>query len=153
MSSAFDDDEAARLRVALARIARQLNRQVPNDGLNRSQLSVLGTTVRLGPLGIGRLADIEGINPTMLSRIVGKLDTAGLIRRIPDPDDGRAATVEATTAGTELHSRLRAERTRLLVDRIARLPADRSAALLSALPAIEALAEELQPATSGQVPS
>ncbi len=97
MSSAFDDDEAARLRVALARIARQLNRQVPNDGLNRSQLSVLGTTVRLGPLGIGRLADIEGINPTMLSRIVGKLDTAGLIRRIPDPDDGRAATVEATS--------------------------------------------------------
>ena len=60
----------------------------------------------------------------MLSRIVGKLEHAGLLHRRPDPDDGRAARVEPSPqAGAELQPpRQRAERTRLLADRLATLP-------------------------------
>jgi len=93
-----DTDEVARLRIAVARTARWLERQSTAGELSRTQLSVLGTVARLGPLGLGRLAEIEGVNPTMLSRIVAKLDDAGLLHRTPDPAARRAAHVEVTAA-------------------------------------------------------
>jgi DNA-binding MarR family transcriptional regulator len=135
-----DTDDVARLRIALARTARWLERQSTAGELSRTQLSVLGTVARLGPLGLGRLAEIEGVNPTMLSRIVAKLDDAGLVHRTPDPADRRAAHVEVTDTGLELHLRMRAERTRLLVDRLADLTPEHRDRLLAALPAIEVLA-------------
>jgi DNA-binding MarR family transcriptional regulator len=92
---------------------------------------------------ITELAEIEGINPTMLSRIVGKLEDAGLLHRRPDPDDRRAALVEPTDAGRELQRRVREERTRLLVEHLADLPDGLAAGLLDALPALEALATAL----------
>jgi DNA-binding MarR family transcriptional regulator len=141
--SEIDGDEVARLRIALGRISRQLDRQSRGRELTRTQSSVLATVGRRGPLRLSELAEIEGVNPTMLSRIVAKLEHAGLLRRSPDPDDGRAAHVELTVAGAELNRRHRAERTQLLTDRLAALPGSRAAELLAALPALEALADEL----------
>jgi hypothetical protein len=45
---------------------------------------------------------------------LGKLDGAGLIRRMPNPDDQRAALVEATERGRETSERVRAARTTLV---------------------------------------
>jgi DNA-binding MarR family transcriptional regulator len=84
-----------------------------------------------------------GINPTMLSRIIGKLETAGLLARRPDPSDGRAVRVEVTDLGAELHDPLRRERAELFEDRLAGLPEGQAARLLAALAALEALAEQL----------
>ena len=145
MSATIDGEDVARLRTALARISRFLDRQSRGDGLTRSQASALATAVRLGPVRLTELAEVEGVNPTMLSRIVGKLEDDGLLGRRPDPDDRRAARVEVTAAGAALHRRLRAERTQLLTDRLAALPDTRAAELLAAIPALEALAEHLAP--------
>ena len=111
------------------------------DALTPTQASVLATVAREGPVRISELAEIEGVNPTMLSRIVGKLEDAGLLLRRPDPADGRAARVEVTPVGDDLHRRQRAERTALLTARLTRMPD--AAALLAALPALESLAHEL----------
>jgi DNA-binding MarR family transcriptional regulator len=139
----LDAEDVARLRVALARIARALDRQSRGHALTRTQASVLGTAARLGPIRISELAEIEGVNPTMLSRIVAKLEEAGLLHRHPDPDDRRAALVEPTAEGRALQHRLRDERTRLLAEHLAGLPAEHADGLLAALPAIEALADAL----------
>lgn len=133
----------ARLRVALARISRVLDRQSRGQELTRTEASVLATLARRGPLRLSELAECEGVNPTMLSRIVAKLEHADLLHRSPDPADGRAARVELTRPGRAVHERHRAERTRLLTDRLAALPAGRATQLLAALPALEALAAEL----------
>ena len=143
MSERFDGDDVARLRIALARIARQLDRQTRGSSLTKAESSVIATLERIGPLRVSELADVEGVNPTMLSRMVGKLEDAGMVRRSADPQDGRAALVTVTPAGSELQRRLRAERTRLLADRIATMPDTESARLMSALPALEALADAL----------
>jgi DNA-binding MarR family transcriptional regulator len=79
----------------------------------------------------------------MLSRIVGKLEDAGLLRRTPDPDDGRAARVEATAAGAAETARLRTERTELLARHLAGMAPDEANRLLVALPALESLALRL----------
>ncbi|MBA3905976.1 MAG: MarR family transcriptional regulator [Pseudonocardiales bacterium] len=139
----LDAEDVARLRVALARIARALDRQSRGHALTRTQASVLGTAARLGPIRISELAEIEGINPTMLSRIVAKLEDEGLLQRHADPDDRRAALVEPTAEGRALQERLRDERTRLLAEHLAGLPQEHAAELLAALPSIEALAAAL----------
>ncbi|HEX3816026.1 MAG TPA: MarR family transcriptional regulator [Mycobacteriales bacterium] len=144
MNTEIDEEDIARLRAALARIARFVDRQVSGDGMTRTQLSVLGTTARLGPLGLSELAEVEGVNPTMLSRIVGKLEAAELLRRLADPLDHRAVRVEVTGKGRTLQNRLRRERTRLLVDHVRALPPARAAELAAALPAIELLAEGMR---------
>jgi len=146
----FDKDEVGRLRGALVRIARSIarsiDRQVPTEGLTRSQVWVLSTIARMGPIGMGELAEFENMNPTMLSRMVGKMADAGLVERVSDARDGRAVVVRLTTAGTALQDRLRAERSRLFVERLAELPERFATELLGALPALEALGELMRDA-------
>jgi DNA-binding MarR family transcriptional regulator len=143
LSAVFHPEDLSRLRTVLGRISRMVDRQVSGGGLTRTQLSVLGVTARTGPIGVGELAEIEGLNPTMLSRVVGKLEALGLLRRSPDPGDARVVRVEVTQQGRELHERLRRERAALFGARIADLPAEHATTLLGALPALEALADQL----------
>jgi DNA-binding MarR family transcriptional regulator len=138
--TAIEPDDVARLRAVIGRLSRKLNASVADVGFSPSQLSVLGSIARRGPLGVGELADLEGINPTMLSRIVGKLYDADLIARIADPDDGRAVVVQVTPAGRRLHQRVQALRSKALTDQLANIPANQTTELLAALPALEALA-------------
>jgi DNA-binding MarR family transcriptional regulator len=138
--TAIDADDVVRLRAVIGRLSRQLNASVADVGLSPSQLSVLGSVARRGPIGIGDLADLEGINPTMLSRIVGKLHDASLIARIPHPDDGRAVLVQVTPTGRKLHLRAQAQRSSLLAERLQGLLPQQAAELAAALPALEALA-------------
>ena len=148
----IDADDVARLRIALARIARVLDRQSRGHTLTGTQASVLATAARLGPVRITELAEIEGINPTMMSRIVGKLEDAGLLHRRADPDDRRAALVEPTTAGRELQRHVREERTRLLAEHVAALPDGHAGELVDALAALEALATALLTAPTQKDP-
>jgi DNA-binding MarR family transcriptional regulator len=137
---AIDVDDVARLRAVIGRLSRLLNASVADVGLTPTQLSVLGSVARKGPIGISELADLESVNPTMLSRIVGKLRDADLIARVAHPDDGRAVLVEATAAGRELHVRVQGQRSRVLSDRLHQVSPTQAAELLAALPALETLA-------------
>jgi DNA-binding MarR family transcriptional regulator len=141
-----DEDSVIRLRRAVLRVARQLNAASVGEGLTPTQASVLGLITRRGPLGLTELSEIEGLNPTMLSRVVGKLDSFGLIRRLRDPDDFRAARVEVTPEGKQANQRIAAERAAILSERVASLPPEQADALVAALPALENLAEDLRAA-------
>ena len=95
----MDVELVARLRGVIGRLARQLNDTPTGEGLTPTQYSVLGLVRGRGPLGLAELAGLEGLNPTMLSRVVRVLDDSGLIRRLPDPSDLRAARVQITPDG------------------------------------------------------
>jgi DNA-binding MarR family transcriptional regulator len=142
----MDDETIIRLRRVVLRLARQLNAASVGEGLTPTQASVLGIVANRGPLGLTELTEIEGLNPTMLSRVIGKLDSFGLIRRLRDPDDFRAARVEATPEGTRAYQRIAAQRAAILSDRVVSLPPEQEAALVAALPALENLAEDLRAA-------
>lgn len=140
----MDDELVARLRGVIGRLARELNDTSTGEGLTPTQYSVLALVRLRGPLGLAELADLEGINPTMLSRIVKVLDERGLMRRLPDPSDMRAARVEVTPAGRKVHDRVRAHRTEVLSECLSRLPAETTETLLAAVTAMEALAEAVK---------
>lgn len=137
----FDEADIARLRAAVMRVSRQLDRQVHAGDLSRTQLEVLAMIARRGPLGASELAELVAINPTMLSRILSKLEDAELVRRRPGEEDRRAVRAEVTAAGRALSEKARAERTRLLAAQVERLSGPDGALLRQALPALESLAD------------
>ena len=143
MNPSVDSDPTTRLRAVIGRLSGRLRLTVAGSGLTPSQTSVLFTIVRLGPLRLSDVSEIEGINPTMLSRITAQLCRSGLIDREPDPDDKRAALVRATAAGRRLRKRIHRERTEALQEHMAKLTEEQRELLWSALPALEALAEQI----------
>jgi DNA-binding MarR family transcriptional regulator len=136
-------DSAGRLRAVVGKLSRRLNAHARGSGLTPSQLSALGVIVRQGPLRLSDLAEIESINPTMLSRLVAALDDGGLIRRNADPADRRASLLQVTPAGRRTHDRLRDERGRILAAGLAALGPEDRAAVEAALPALEQLVEAI----------
>lgn len=134
----LDDDAAVRLDVLLGRLVRTL-RKDGTAGLGPGSLSALVTLVRSGPMRLGDLAAKEGVAPPTLTRIVAVLEEGGHVGRTPDPDDRRAVVVAATPSGVELVTGVRSARAAALRDRIAGLSDAHRAALVAALPALEAL--------------
>ncbi len=139
-----DAETTARLRAVIGKLARHLRPTQAGSGLTPSQISVLFTVVRLGPLGLSELAALESLNPTMLSRIAAQLCDAGLIRRSADPSDRRAARVDATAAGRRMRERVHRERTQALGVHIDELDPQQLDALWAALPVLETLAERIK---------
>ena len=76
--------------------------------------------------------------------MIRALDEGGLIRRLPDPSDLRAARVEITPAGVTVHERVREHRTQVLTECLEQLPDPTAQGLLSAVPAMEALTETVK---------
>jgi len=140
----MDSDTVIRLRRVVLKLARQLNAASREEGLTPTQASVLGIATVRGPLSLAELTELEGINPTMLSRVIGKLDEYGLMKRLRDPDDFRAARVEVTPEGRDMYQRITAQRSAVISESVTGLPADQQAALAAALPALENLAEDLR---------
>jgi DNA-binding MarR family transcriptional regulator len=145
-AAALDIDTASRLRVAIGRLSRRLRTTAAGSaaGLTPTRISVLLTIVRQGPIRLAALAQAESLNPTMLSRVMADLGDAGLVARISDDGDRRAAWAEATGKGRKLAERMRRERTDAVNEAMEALaPADRRL-LEKALPALEQLAEHLK---------
>lgn len=137
----FDDESVTRLRVALHRTVRALDRRTNRDDVPRTQMMVLFTIARNGSIPLAELAEFEGINPTMLSRVLGKLEAGGLVRRVPDAEDRRVVHAEVTDAGRSVARQQRDRRAQIFADLLADVPADSLAALHAALPALEAIAD------------
>ncbi len=140
----FTEDRLARLRRAVGRAARGLRHTAGGAELTPTQVEVLATVARTGPVRLSELAATEQLHPTMLSRIAGKLEAAGLVARLPDPADGRAAALAVTTAGAARAAQVRHERTEVLRAAVGRLDPVTRHALAEAVPALEALADALQ---------
>jgi DNA-binding MarR family transcriptional regulator len=140
----MDADSVIRLRRVVLGLARRMNAASVGEGLTPSQASVLGIVVNRGPLGLAELTEIEGLNPTMLSRVVGKLDSFGLIQRLRDPDDFRAARVQVTSEGEKAWQRISSQRASIISECVMSLPPEQEAALVGALAALESLSESLR---------
>jgi DNA-binding MarR family transcriptional regulator len=135
------DLSAARLRIAVGRLSRRLRQTAAAGSLTATEVDVLVAAERQGPVRMSDLAAFAGLNPTMLSRVIPKLEDAGLIRRLTYEADRRVCRVQATPKGHRLLERIRCERNDALSRRIAALGSDDRRVLAAALPVLEELAE------------
>ena len=136
-----DPQDITRLRVAVGRLHRRLAQRASGE-LTFAQISALVTVEKHGPIRQGELAAREKVAAPSMTRTVGGLIEAGLVEKIPDPDDGRSCHIVVTPAAHALLDKVRSERAAMLTERTARLSAEQYATLVAALPVIEQLAEE-----------
>jgi DNA-binding MarR family transcriptional regulator len=139
-----ETDEVTRLRAAIFRLGRRLRPTEAAAHMTPTQISVLMTVVARETIRLGDLAATEGLNPTMLSRVLAVLVERGLVKRVADPDDRRAALVASTAAGRRLRERMRKERSAMLEPVLAELSAAERRSIVDALPALELLGELLR---------
>jgi DNA-binding MarR family transcriptional regulator len=135
-----DTQLATRLRLAVGRLHRRI-RLASND-VPPLQLSTLVSIEQHGPLRLGELAGREAVSAPTMTRVLAGLDERGLIVRTPDPQDARSVRVSLSEQGRMVLEDVRSRRTALLDARLARLTDAQRAALVAALPALEALVTE-----------
>ena len=87
------------LRVMFSRLRRQLKDVTTGAGLTPSQTAVLTRLWKEGASSTSALAASEQMRPQSMAAILAGLDQHGLIRRAPDPDDGRRQMISLTAAG------------------------------------------------------
>jgi DNA-binding MarR family transcriptional regulator len=91
------------LAEAFWSVARQLRETsakslAPWD-INPSQLRALRVLSRRGTMRLTQLSEHLHIAPRSATEVVDALESRGLVRRSPDPDDRRATLVEVTEPG------------------------------------------------------
>ena len=100
--------------------------------------------MRKGPIGLSELAELESINPTMLSRITAHLTDDGPARthRRPRRQARRHGSPRPPPGGA-LRERIHRERTEALAAHVRSWTAGERELLWRALPVLEELAERL----------
>jgi DNA-binding MarR family transcriptional regulator len=92
---------AQELRVVFSRLRRRLKDFAAGEDLTPSQTAVLIRLWKDGASSTSALAGAERVRPQSMATIVAALDGHGLIRRAPDPGDGRRQVLTLTEAGRE----------------------------------------------------
>lgn len=87
------------LRVMFSRMRRRIREVAQDADLTPSQESALTLVSKHGAATASALAAAEGVRPQSMAATLAALDQQGLIRRSPDPTDGRRQLVTLTEAG------------------------------------------------------
>ena len=116
----------------ISRLSRILERQIEEVygayGLNQAQFGVLAALRRAGPpfcLSPTALYNSLLISSGAMTNRLDRLTSAGLVRRLPDPSDGRSMLVALTARG------------RRLIDRVVTIHYENEHRLLSSLSPLE----------------
>lgn len=91
-------------------LARWIEQDLAAHGfaLNLSQFLVLRKLDVLGPMSATELSRAIDHNPGAMTRLLDRLESAGLVRRCPLAGDRRALRIELTAAGSALSVQLKA---------------------------------------------
>jgi DNA-binding MarR family transcriptional regulator len=134
-------DLAARLRLGITRTARRL-RQEAGGPLSPSQIAALATIERHGPLTPSELARHERVQRPTVTRVLARLEAAGLAERAGDPADRRSSLVTITEEGRALLAAQRTRKDAYLARRLDALDAADRATLERAAELLERLLED-----------
>jgi DNA-binding MarR family transcriptional regulator len=143
------DADLAALSVALERIGSWVRRVAPPGEFNLVTMSVLDCVASAGPLRVSELVDRERISQPGMTSVVTRLAEAGLVRRRPDPLDGRASLVAVTDAGRQYLAARHAARAVALADHISLLSPHARGTLYAAIDSLNSLSNSSIPGTSG----
>jgi DNA-binding MarR family transcriptional regulator len=132
---------ASDLRMAVARLARQLRHQGAQEDATPSQLAALATLYHRSPITVGELAAIEHVKPPTMTRIVTALEERGLVRREHSPSDGRIIRLSVTDKGRAAHEEYQKRRDAWLDRKLAGLSKEERDVLAQAARIFEGLIE------------
>jgi DNA-binding MarR family transcriptional regulator len=135
---------ADELRVSIGFITRRL-RQVQAEGdLSLPETTALARLDRGGPCTVTVLAKRELVSAQSMGATIAALESRGLVKRNPDPDDGRQSVIALTKAGLAALWDKRNARTELIASALAsELTHAEIRRLAAAVPLIERVAQKI----------
>jgi DNA-binding MarR family transcriptional regulator len=107
------EDVALGLEQAAILLVRHMSDRAT---LSLTASTVIDTLHREGPARVTTLATATGIGQPAMTELVDRLQRQGLVIRVEDPQDGRAALVTITIAGRALLDDQRRERRQRLAE-------------------------------------
>jgi DNA-binding MarR family transcriptional regulator len=135
---------AERLRPAITRLGRRMRQEAGGD-LSPSQVAALTTITCHGPLTPSELAARERIQRPTATRVLTRLEEAGMIARTADPADRRSSLISASEAGFATLDALRERKDAYLAQRLDGLSPEDLATLDAAAGILERMLEEGRP--------
>lgn len=146
------DAMAVRLAVALKRLRARLREAAWGAGIELpiAELAILKRLRDGGPTTAAVLAVAEHVSHQAIAQNLTALGRAGLVRKAPDPTDGRKSLIHITPRGRRLFEAAIASRDAWLANAIAAtVPAAERATLERAIALLERLADA-DPAPAGR---
>lgn len=115
-----DVREWRQLLARHADLSCALDRELQNHGLGMSEYEVLERLAELPEQSarVQTIANSVHLSQSALSRVIGRLETAGLVAREMCPDDRRAITVRLTDEGLVRQTEARPTQRRVLAERL-----------------------------------
>jgi len=140
-STTATSELASELRVSMMRLARRLRAERLDEGLTPTQLAVLGSLDRHGPMTLGELAAHEKVQPPSMTRTTAHLEERGLLTRVTEAVDRRQVRIAISAAGLALLREDRKRRDAWLAGRFEQLTSDERALLHQVAPLLDRLAQ------------
>jgi DNA-binding MarR family transcriptional regulator len=94
-----------RIQILAWQFNQALDETLSEYEVDRRGFSLLGKLRKLGPpyqASAGRLATDLRLSTGALTNRLDRMEAAGLVRRLPDPDDRRGTLIEPTQLGHEM---------------------------------------------------
>lgn len=130
---------AEKLRQTLGKFVRSIRLQAETP--TTSQSETLALLDRKGPLSVAQLAGLRNVRHQSMRLVVGQLEGAGLVGKLPNLADGRSQLLSITANGREQLSQSREARSSKIASLIEeRLSDQERHTLRAAIAVIERLA-------------
>lgn len=133
----FAPDQLGLLLHDAARLLRRrFEMRAAQYGLSSAQWRLLVHVLRETRVSQARLADRLEIEPISVSRLVDRMEQAGWVARVPDPDDRRVRVIVATDKTQALRDELKSTASAVYDEALANLDPAGRAALLAGLSSV-----------------
>lgn len=107
------DEDTVLVMAGLARLSRTIDEAYRSDlhsfGLTYSEYAALHTLRIEGPpyrMSPSRINEALALSSGGVSKTIDRLESAGLVKRTPDPNDGRGVLVALTARGRKLAAKI-----------------------------------------------
>jgi DNA-binding MarR family transcriptional regulator len=129
--------------IALRRVARRAARKNLPE-LPSSESELLSLVEELKGIGVSEAARLMQVSPNTVSTLIRSLTRRGLLERLSDPSDRRAALLHVTGAGAARIRRIRRQRADAITKAMLALKEADRKTLANAVPAMRRLLGELE---------
>jgi DNA-binding MarR family transcriptional regulator len=147
-AASIDGGTAAELIDLVSGLRRSVRRRVRRDWSHRpltpSELELLMLVGERPGLRVREAASAIGVAPNTVSTLVGRLTAQGLLDRLPDEEDARAARLSLTAAATRRRDEWRDRRRDVVGAAMRDLAAADRSAIGAAVPALRRLLAALE---------
>src|SRR5258708_7103705 len=123
MTTSKTRSDGERFYLLIQHLSRRIRDINAACGITNARFLVLVNLAFHGINNVGELAASGGVGRPGMTRLIRDMEASGLVRRMPDSEDGRGVLVQITKKGRETVDRVRQEKIAMVTRHIEALDA------------------------------